>query len=239
MSRVADDFYLIAHDEWSGRSQIAPRAVRLGLAAAILAELMLDGHLRVWEGGLFPGEASLPPEDRMLRHVLTSVQAPLSERSVEPWLAFLAIGAVDLVRGRLVAEGLVTPVMVRNVVGRRQCRHLPTNRNIAAWPSIRLAKHLSAGLVLSAGDLMLTGLVEITGLLGAVLWCKLDHVQGWDRAGQVRGELPADLAALVAFTDAAIRRSARPPLRRTVPVPAFGRLTPNGPLDSERGGGWR
>ena len=41
--RLADDLYLIAHHELTGRPQLAPRAVGLGLAGALLGELVLAG----------------------------------------------------------------------------------------------------------------------------------------------------------------------------------------------------
>ncbi len=39
--RLADDLYLLAHHERTGRAHLQPRAVGLGLAGALLAELML------------------------------------------------------------------------------------------------------------------------------------------------------------------------------------------------------
>ena len=39
--RIADDLYLMAHDENTGRPLIGPRLLGTGLAAALLAELML------------------------------------------------------------------------------------------------------------------------------------------------------------------------------------------------------
>ena len=43
--RVADDLYLMAHHEVSGRPLLQPRALGTGLAAALLAELMLGGSI--------------------------------------------------------------------------------------------------------------------------------------------------------------------------------------------------
>jgi Golgi phosphoprotein 3 (GPP34) len=43
--RVADELYLIAHRELTGRAHLAPRAVGLGLAGGLLAELVLVGAI--------------------------------------------------------------------------------------------------------------------------------------------------------------------------------------------------
>ena len=42
--RLADDLYLLAHHEITGKPHLQPRAVGLGLAGALLAELMLSGN---------------------------------------------------------------------------------------------------------------------------------------------------------------------------------------------------
>ena len=45
--RLADDLYLVAHHELTGRPHLQPRAAGLGLAGGLLAELMLSGSLRL------------------------------------------------------------------------------------------------------------------------------------------------------------------------------------------------
>ena len=40
---VADDLWLLGHDDRSGKPQLQPRALGIGLAGALLAELMLAG----------------------------------------------------------------------------------------------------------------------------------------------------------------------------------------------------
>jgi Golgi phosphoprotein 3 (GPP34) len=48
--RLADDLYMLAHDDRSGRPYLRARAAGLGLAAALLAELVLEGRLLVGPG---------------------------------------------------------------------------------------------------------------------------------------------------------------------------------------------
>jgi Golgi phosphoprotein 3 (GPP34) len=204
VSRLADDFYLLAHDERSGRLVAAERSAGLGMAAGLVAELVLSDHLRVVQGGLFPGQARFPPADRLLREVLALVETPGQDRDVGTWLRYLSRDAEKELRYRLILDRIVTTVHVRNLVGRRQTRYPPTNQNTAAWPAIRLAKHLTEGLEMTLADMVLTGLVQVTGLLQLVLWLKPDHTPGWERANQVRCELPTGLAELVAHVEAAV-----------------------------------
>lgn len=67
--RVADDLYLMAHDDISGKPFVQPRAMGLGLAGWLLAELMLAGHIGLWQEQIVvaPGPA---PEEALAAHVL-------------------------------------------------------------------------------------------------------------------------------------------------------------------------
>ena len=53
--RLADDLYLLAHHEMTGKPHLQPRALGLGLAGALLAELMLAGAHPLWRGLVMPG----------------------------------------------------------------------------------------------------------------------------------------------------------------------------------------
>ena len=48
--RLADDLYLMAHHELTGKPHLQPRAVGLGLAGGLLGELMLSGSIRLSHG---------------------------------------------------------------------------------------------------------------------------------------------------------------------------------------------
>ena len=203
MGRMADDFYLIAHSDRSGRCRLTQRAVGLGLAAGLLAELVLAGQVRVPAGRLVPGAAERPPLDRAVRDLADGVAtAPGADLSA--WLSRVSPEAAERARYRLVLDGVLTRVTSRAVLGRRRVVWVPVDPNQALWPSVRLAKHLSGGLELTIEDQVLTALVDVTGLLDTVLWCKPDHLPGFPRAAAVRRELPGDLSALIAYTDAAV-----------------------------------
>jgi Golgi phosphoprotein 3 (GPP34) len=52
--RLADDLWLLAHHEVTGRPHLRPRQLGLGLAGGLLAELMTGPHpaIRLRHGGL-------------------------------------------------------------------------------------------------------------------------------------------------------------------------------------------
>src|SRR5512141_1490035 len=113
MSTLANDFYLVAHDDRSGRCRIPARAAALGLAAGLLAELVLGEHVRVVAGRVVPGGAARPPQDRGLRDLAGQVVATCPA-DVGWWLGRTAPAAVELIRYRLVLDGLVTRASTRS-----------------------------------------------------------------------------------------------------------------------------
>ena len=53
---VADDLYLMAHHELTGKPFLQPRALGIGLAGGLLAELMLGGSISLrHDGAVRPG----------------------------------------------------------------------------------------------------------------------------------------------------------------------------------------
>jgi Golgi phosphoprotein 3 (GPP34) len=87
--RLADDLYLMAHHEVTGRPLLQPRAVGLGLAGALLAELMLAGQIRIWPDGIVTAD-SAPPEEWLARDVLGLMLGERERHPARDWLVFLA-----------------------------------------------------------------------------------------------------------------------------------------------------
>jgi hypothetical protein len=107
--RVADDLYLMAHDENTGRPLIGPRLLGTGLAAALLAELILADGLVLHNGRV--GGVTLNSgmvlacraeiRDDLARHVHQVVAAEPQLHPVQVWLEFLACDAARSVAFRL------------------------------------------------------------------------------------------------------------------------------------------
>ncbi len=78
--RLADDLYLMAHHETSGRPLLQLRAIGLGLAGGLLAELILAGTIRISAGEIAVTDPA-PPDDALACDVLGHV---LSEHQPHP-----------------------------------------------------------------------------------------------------------------------------------------------------------
>jgi len=202
---LADQFFLIAHEDRTGRSRLHPRATGLGLAAALLAELVLDGRLGITDGDLMILDRR-PPADALAHDVLDLLIAQSRHRDVRTWLAFLSQDAAARVGERLMRLGAVEPVTRRRMLG-TQTLYMPNSaeqRNAAAWAPARLANLLVRGVEMSVSDRVLVGLIAATGLTRHVLYDFEMHRHAFQALPGAVESLPLDLRELVEITEASV-----------------------------------
>ncbi len=159
---VADDLWLLGHDDRSGRPQLQPRALGIGLAGALLAELMLTGCI-----GLRSDIAVVIGQDvsraTVARHVLLKLIADEpSPLPVRTWLGFLSQTAARDVAQRLEQAGYVT--LAHSRVPGRGARMVPVNPDWAFAPMLRVRSALDAGREPAPQAAALTGLAVACGL---------------------------------------------------------------------------
>jgi len=202
---LADQYFLIAHEDRTGRSRLHPRATGLGLAAALLGELVLDGRIGITDGDLVILDRH-PPGDALAHDILDLLIAQPQHREVRTWLAFLSQDAAVRVGERLMRLGAVEPVTRRKMLT-VQTLYMPNNaeqRNAAAWAPARLANLLVRGIEMTISDRVLAGLVAATGLTRHVLYDFEMHRQAFLSLPSAVGALPGDLRDLIEYTEASV-----------------------------------
>jgi Golgi phosphoprotein 3 (GPP34) len=168
--RVADDLFLIAHDERSGRLLLAPRQLGTGLAAALLAEVMLAGGIIVDNGrvgGVTVNSGLVVAcradiADELAAHVHRAVAAEPQLHPVQVWLEFLARDAARNVAFRLERAGYLEPAPRRRPWG--AARLVPVNPDWAYAPLSRACGATAPGRRFYPGHAVLAGLAEACGL---------------------------------------------------------------------------
>lgn len=202
---MADQYFLIAHEDRTGRSRLHPRATGLGLAAALLGELVMEGRIGVSDGDLIILDRH-PPTDALAHDVLDLLIAQPQHRDVRIWLAFLSQDAAIRVGERLTRLGAVEAVTKRRMLS-TETLYMPNSaaqRNAAAWAPARLANMLVRGMGMSISDRMLIGLVAATGLTRHVLYDFEAHRHAFQSLPSAVGSLPADLRELIEYTEASV-----------------------------------
>ncbi len=198
--RVADDLWLMAHDDRTGRALLKPRQLGLGLAGGLLADLFLGGRAGLGaDGTIRPASRAhrVPAADAADAALLELMAAEPIPLPVRDWLRFLAARAAEQVGARLEDAGYLTTV-------RRRVRWLP-GRLIPGDPDWAITPISRAGMALdprrpaSPHACALVGLATACGL-GFRLDQYLTHARTVPDAVQL---LPPDLRALIAATAAA------------------------------------
>lgn len=196
---LADELFLLAHDGVSGKPRLHPRVTGLGLASALLAELVLHRWLQVEAGVVLPA-ADPPSGDSLLHRVLAPIRTARPARAIRPWLDTLAGPALYGVPDRMAAAGVL--VAQRSRGRARATRWVPADISIAAWPPARLRLYLLKGEPMVLQDVLLACLTLACGLDQQVLWDI--PPRAWLYLDHLRATLPDPFRGLLAETELAI-----------------------------------
>jgi hypothetical protein len=159
---VADDLYLLGHDDRGGRPLLQPRALGTGLAAALLAELLLAGQISVRRDSAVVIAAGTPGDTIARPALMQQIAGEPQPQPVRAWLRFLARSAAREVALRLEAAGYLAHV--RGRARWSQGRWIPVSREWAFSPVLRVRAALDPARPVSAHGAALTGLAMACGL---------------------------------------------------------------------------
>lgn len=199
---LADDLFLTAHDSVKGKCLLSPATLGLGMAAALLGELVLWRRLDVVDGKIQIID-DRPTGDPAATAVLDQLLREGHHRAVREWISFLATGvATDLVERRLARSALVQRVEKRGLMGTK-VSFVPADSMIAGWPATRIRTFIGRGELLDIPDLVLAGLILATGLDQHV-FVTLEARGRSALFDQLKRRLPAMLLELVGQAEAAV-----------------------------------
>jgi hypothetical protein len=165
--RLADEFFLLAHDDVTGKTRVHPLVAGLGSAGALLGEQILLGRADVRSGFLVVRDPR-PTDDPLAQAVLRRLMGNPEPQRLPFWLEVFAETAEDGVARRLAADGVVTRAR-SGWLGRTE-RWVPADMSTAAWPAARLRMLLTRSEPLAAADVALAGLAVACGLGSRLLW---------------------------------------------------------------------
>ncbi|WFE47598.1 GPP34 family phosphoprotein [Verrucosispora sp. WMMD1129] len=199
-TRLADEFFYLAHDDQTGRSRLFESATVHGLAAALLAELCWERRV-TFEGRHVRVIDPSPPKDWLQHLVLDRLVAEPRHTATRTWLAFLADTAYEQVATRMWQLGLLHRQQAGRL-WRQRIIYIPTDVNTAAWSWARLSFQLRRHQRLNAFDVALAGLALRTQLDPILLDGAPSAARGFlrkqvEQAPPPLSDLLADLGAVV------------------------------------------
>ena len=202
---LADEFYLIAHDDTTGQPRLHPKSAGYGLAAALLAELHLHGNVTL-DSQSVTVVSPVAPQDLLAHTVLEHLLSESHRHPVRDWLAFLGRTATEDVAKRLARVGVLEVVETRRLWSVTRS-YQPVAINEAAWPYARITSRLTHRHEMSLPDQILAALAFATGLTREMLWDD-SHQASRAYLAQVIANLPTPLRTLVSETEIAISKTA-------------------------------
>lgn len=197
---LADHLFLIALDERTGRPRLSPRVLGLGLAGALLGELVLEGKIVIEDGHVSVRDRR-PPADALAHTTLDHLVAEHGRHPVRSWLPFLAQRATEQVGERLWRAGMVHRERVRRGLRRAEPVYPPADPNAAYMPTARMATALGQRLQVTWDEAALAGLLLATGLDSHVLYAAGPGAR--DYLQHLVEQLPTSLHELVWHVHAA------------------------------------
>jgi hypothetical protein len=197
--RVADDLWLLAHNDVTGRPYIQPRPLGLGLAGALLAELALAGAVSVRHDGITVMTAHRLLGDELLVRVMRQLAGEPESHPLADWLAYLGRTAPADVARRLEACGYLA--YTRGVLPWRG-RWMPADSDSAFSPVLRIRAVLDATQQPTTPAVALAGLADACGL-----WFRLAQytpARAIRPLSRALAQLPPGVHDLVTQTHAAV-----------------------------------
>lgn len=170
-SRLVYDALLITSHNDFYKPAVAPRVIGLGLGAALIAELVISGHLDVWtrEGSKLvrSDRGAPPPSDSLGLWLVELVRAEPANLAVPEWLEYLAL--VDIyakTAEHMAVAGLMVRTQRRTRWRQRtQVAYEASDALTAQAPLARMRRYLTAlDTRMSLVDTFLLALTEAVGL---------------------------------------------------------------------------
>lgn len=134
---LAEQFFLISHDEFSGRPAVSHELVECGLVGAVLGGLVIEGRLAIKEGKVVVLDG-LPGDDELTNRLVRTVDQQPANHRVRTWAEQLGSYIYPVVAGRLVAAGTLRRDRSRSLFGRQSDRYPAVDLYHAARPRLLL-----------------------------------------------------------------------------------------------------
>ena len=201
---LPDDFFLIAHDEFSGKLRISQDLLGCGLVGAQLADLVAARQIGIEAGRVLIADASREADDEIGAYVLETLGRQTSTHSVRVWIETFADVLYELVGRRLIAAGVVRRESGgRQLMRKRPDRFPAVDLLAAARPRLRVEHMLRSPEEFDLPGAVIAVLLDVLGV-ESVLDPELDRAAVRELCARLESNLPVHLRSLVDGVRAAV-----------------------------------
>jgi hypothetical protein len=200
---LADELFLVGHNEYSGKEGVNADVLDTGLAGAVLGEAILQRRVVVTNGRVTvddPRPWGDPVTDAVIREVVRRGDSYVPRA----WIEHLRSDVRDVVGRRLVAAGMVQREESKVGLTRRSLvRYRAIDPLQATRPLVRVSHFLQRPEHIDAQTATLAGIIRSTGLEHRVMleWSRQEILDG---IGAIVIRLPQPLRELLAGLDATV-----------------------------------
>ncbi|MDN5915003.1 MAG: GPP34 family phosphoprotein [Pseudonocardia sp.] len=188
-------FFLIAHDEFSGKVRIHPDLLLCGLVGAQIADLVIGGRLTMSGDRVTVVDPDVAGLDEMATLVLDSVAHDRETHTVRAWNDVLNQLLLDLTTSRLVADRILRKESARSLLGRRREHYPALDLVRARHPELELRAMFTDPATFTLPGAFTAAMIDTLGL-DTLLEPGIERSVVRSIAGQAAEHLPGSLSQL-------------------------------------------
>ena len=136
--QMATGFFLVAHDEFTGKPRISQDLLLCGLVGAQIADLVIGGRLTMAGDRVAVAHREVSGLDELGTFVLDSVVHEPDAHTVRSWNDALGEILHDLTVARLTADQVLRTETSRSLLGKRKTRYPAVDLVRARKPTVEL-----------------------------------------------------------------------------------------------------
>lgn len=200
--RLADELFLIGHDEYTGKTRVNEELLSTGLAGAVLGELLINRRISCL-GGKVAIVDPRPWGETVSDAALAELQQRMGSYVVRAWVEHLRTNAREAVGRRLASAGVVQREESRGMLGRRGSVKFPgVEPTVCAQPQVKLAYQLERPGVIHPQMATLASLLLTLGMEN-LLVVTMSRQECREQLTQITASLPEELHTLITGVQAA------------------------------------
>lgn len=161
--QLAEQFFLISHDEISGRPLVSIGRIECGLVGAMFGELIIDGRLGIRDGLVVVLDKE-PVDGGLSDSLVNTVDQQSSDHRVRAWARELGPDAYRIVAERLIASGVLRRERGRKLFSHPGERYPAVDVYDVSRPRLMLNHVLYNREEMDLNHAVLAALVSVVGL---------------------------------------------------------------------------